>query len=269
MAKVRDQVKERTIALASNKAHFYEAGSGYPTIFLHGAAFTSAGEDWFPCIKHGLGAVTHVHALDQLGWGSADRPVYRYEFGFLVDHVRELQDALGYEKTNIVGHSLGGWVAGTLAYESPERVNKLVFVANAGLNIAPPPNFADFQPPSRAQLEADVSFVDPAYRAELLENHIRNSETKDALESYRSLGAMFRDMDMRRRYFLHRKLKHIETPTLMVFGDQDLIFPSPEGRVLMNTEIKGSRMVVLDDTGHMIPTQRPKELTALLKDFLR
>ncbi|MGE3303957.1 MAG: alpha/beta fold hydrolase [Hyphomonadaceae bacterium] len=269
MGGIREKVRERTIDLSTSKGHYYETGSGYPTIFVHGSGFPSGGEDWFPCIAEGVGDVTHVIAIDQLGWGSVERPMRRYEFAFLVDHIRDFQDALGFKKTNVVGHSLGGWLAGTLAYESPERVNKLVFVANAGLNIAPPPNFADFQPPSRAQLEADVSFVDPAYRAELLENHIRNSETKDALESYRSLGAMFRDMDMRRRYFLHRKLKHIETPTLMVFGDQDLIFPSPEGRVLMNTEIKGSRMVVLDDTGHMIPTQRPKELTALLKDFLR
>ncbi|MGE3304196.1 MAG: alpha/beta fold hydrolase [Hyphomonadaceae bacterium] len=269
MAKVRDQVKERTIALASNKAHFYEAGSGYPTIFLHGAAFTSAGEDWFPCIKHGLGAVTHVHALDQLGWGSADRPVYRYEFGFLVDHVRELQDALGYEKTNIVGHSLGGWVAGTLAYESPERVNKLVFVANAGLNIAPPPNLADFKPSSRADLESFDVPSDPDLRAELIEARERIIATPGAVDAYLKLGEMFRDMDMRRRYFLHRKLKHIKAQTLMVFGEQDLIFPSPEGRDLMNAEIKGSRKVVLADTGHQVPTQRPAELTQLLKEFLR
>ncbi|MGE3303958.1 MAG: alpha/beta fold hydrolase [Hyphomonadaceae bacterium] len=267
---VRDQVTERTIDLANNKAHFYETGKGYPTIFIHGVGYTNCAQDWFPCIKEGLGEVTHVIAIDQLGWGPVERPQFsRYEFGFLVDHVRELQDALGYEKTNIVGHSLGGWVGGTLAYESPERVNKLVFVANAGLNIAPPPALANFQPPTREQVaEQDAHVKDAAMREELTAARLATTDTPGSVEAYRAIGRMFVDMDMRRRYFLHRKLKHIKAETLLVFGEQDLIFPPVEGRDLMHNEIKGSKMVVLPDTGHGVPTERPKELTKLLKEFL-
>ena len=270
MSEVRTKVSEHTVELSTSTGHYYEAGQGFPTILIHGSGFSSGGEDWFPVINEGLGEVTHVFAIDQLGWGSVHRPSRRYEFGFLVDHVREFQDALGFERTNLVGHSLGGWVAATLAYESPERVNKLVCVANAGLNTLPPPNFAAFEPPSDAQIAADLDHMsDPAMRKEVLAHHIRNTRTADALESYRSLGKMFRDMDMRRRYFLHRKLAYIKAPTLMVFGEHDLIFPPLEGRELMERDIADSRSVVLADTGHQIPTQRPKELAALLMDFLR
>ena len=270
MAAVREMIKEQVIDLSTSKGHYFEAGQGFPTILIHGSGFSSGGQDWFPVIKEGLGDVTHLYAIDQLGWGAVERPQRKYEFGFLVDHIRDFQDALGFEKTNIVGHSLGGWVAGTLAYESPQRVNKLAFVANAGLNIEPPPNFTAFVPPDAAQIAEDLAHVeDLETRAEVIAEHLTNAGTADALDSYRSLGAMFRDMDMRRRYFLHRKLAHIGAPTLMVFGDEDLIFPSPEGRQLMHKDIRGSRMVVLPNTGHQIPTQRPKELAALLKDFLR
>jgi 2-hydroxy-6-oxonona-2,4-dienedioate hydrolase len=265
----KEKLAERTIDLGHNKAHFYETGQGYPTIFVHGVGFTSGAESWFPCISEGLGEVCHVYAIDQLGWGTVERPQRRYEFGGLVDHIRELQDALGYEKTNIVGHSLGGWVAGVLAYESPERVNKLAFVANAGLNIAPPPQLADFKPPTREELEKDVEHIeDREQRAEQLAARIRCMETPGAVDAYRSVAAMFTDMDTRRRYFLTRRLKHIKAPTLMVFGEQDLIFPPVEGRKFMHDQIKGSQMVVLPDTGHFVPTQRPKELTTLLKKFL-
>ncbi|MDP3174460.1 MAG: alpha/beta hydrolase [Phenylobacterium sp.] len=270
MGAVRDMVTEHTIDLSTSKGHYFETGRGYPTILVHGSGFSSGGQDWFPVIKEGLGEVTHIYAIDQLGWGSVERPQRDYEFAFLVDHIREFQDVLGYEKTNVVGHSLGGWVAATLAYESPDRVNKLVCVANAGLNIDPPPNFANFVPPDAAQIAADLEHMeDPELRAEVLAAHLANGATADALDSYRSLGAMFRDMDMRRRYFLHRKLTRIKVPTLMVFGDEDLIFPSPEGRAQMDNEIPDSRAVLLKNTGHQIPTQRPKELAALLKDFLR
>ena len=41
------------------------------------------------------------------------------------DHIREFMDLLGIEKANIAGHSMGGWIATLLAYESPDRINKL------------------------------------------------------------------------------------------------------------------------------------------------
>ena len=266
---IRDQVTERTVELSTNKAHFYETGSGYPTIFIHGVGFTSSGEDWFGCIKEGIGDTVHVIAIDQLGWGRADRPSWRYSFAYLVDHIRELQDALGYEKTNLVGHSLGGWVAGTLAYESPERVNKLVLVANAGLNVAPPPNLAQFSPPSEADMAAGLAGVeDDELRAELLETRIVNANTTNGVAAYERLSEMFVDTDMRKRMFLTRRLSRIKAPTLLVFGENDLIFPPLEGRDLMQKEIPDNRCVILPGAGHFIPTERPKDLTRLLREFL-
>lgn len=270
MTTVRTRVTEHTIDLSTNKAHYFEAGEGYPTIFLHGVGYTSSAEDWFNCINEGLADSVHVYAVDQLGWGSVERPVWNYAFSYLVDHVRELQDALGFEKTNIVGHSLGGWVAATLAYESPERVNKLVCVANAGLNRNPPPNLVSFQPPSEeAIVESTALIKNPEMRQEIIEARLRNHSTANAVAAYTKLSEMFVDTDMRRRHFLDRRLSRIKAPTMLVFGEHDLIFPPVEGRELMRTTIPNVvRCEVLPDTGHFIPAERPQELTGLLKDFL-
>jgi 2-hydroxy-6-oxonona-2,4-dienedioate hydrolase len=254
MVAVSELVKERTVQLETVKAHYYETGQGYPTIFLHGLGFTSGGEDWFPCIKEGLGDKIHVIALDQLGWGNGDRPTWRYTLSYLVDHVRELQDALGYEKTNVVGHSLGGWVAATLAYESPDRVNKAVLVANAGLNPNPPPNLAAFKAPSAEQIEASVQELeDDELRALLIETRTRNAGVPDAVEAYQRIAEMFQDMDMRRRHYLARRLKYIKAPTMLVHGEDDLIYPPVDGRELMKSTIPGVRYHLLPNTGHFIP----------------
>ena len=64
--------------------------------------------------------------------GARDRLDIEYSFAYIVDFVREFQDALGIERSNIVGHSMGGWLASLFAYESPNRVNKLVLVGSGG-----------------------------------------------------------------------------------------------------------------------------------------
>ena len=149
---------ERTIQLSALKARYLEAGEGEPTIFLHPVGFTGAAEVWLPCLKAGLAQKLRVIAPDMLGWGPGERPLIKYSFAYWMDHVRELQDALGLKKTNIVGHSLGGWIAACLAYESPNRVNKLVLVANAGLNQDPPAGLADFKVlPEYRKLEQEAS----------------------------------------------------------------------------------------------------------------
>lgn len=266
---VRDLVQERTVELTTGVGHFFEAGSGDPTIFLHGVGFTAGGAEWFGSIKAGLGNAVHVISMDQLGFGAVDRPVQRYEFSHLVDRVRELQDALGFERTNVVGHSLGGWIAGTLAYESPERVNRLVMVANAGLNTAPPPGVQNFEPPTDAVIVEGVAHIlDEDVRAELLTERLRNAAVPGAVETHRSVSAMLNDTAMRRRYYLTRRLARIQAETLMVFGEQDLVFPPLEGRDLMQREIPNGRAVVLPDTGHAVTTERPQELATLIGEFL-
>lgn len=266
---IRDLVQEQTVELSTGLGHYFEAGSGEPTVFLHGVGFTAGGAEWFGSIKAGLGDAMHVLSMDQFGFGAVDRPVQRYEFGHLVDRVREVQDALGFDRTNIVGHSLGGWIAGTLAYESPERVNKLVMVANAGLNVAPPPGVQNFEPPTEAAIAQGVADIaDEDVRAELLKERLRNAAAPGAADAHRSVSAMLNDTAMRQRYFLTRRLRHIQAETLMIFGEHDLVFPPLEGRELMQREIPNGRAVVLPDTGHAVTTERPQELATLIAEFI-
>jgi pimeloyl-ACP methyl ester carboxylesterase len=77
----------------------------------------------------------HVVAYDYVGHGLSDKPALNYTPKVLVEHLREIMDALGVEKAHLSGESMGGWVSGLFTVEYPDRVLKLNFNTAAGLPI--------------------------------------------------------------------------------------------------------------------------------------
>ena len=113
--------EEKFVEMSHGTTRYVEAGDGYPTILVHGVSYTSGAHDWALNIGP-LSAKLRVIAVDALGWGKGEGWLQQeYSFAYLVDFIREFQDALGLEKTNLVGHSMGGWLASLFGYESPHR----------------------------------------------------------------------------------------------------------------------------------------------------
>ena len=125
-------INERFATLSHGRTRYLESGEGPPVLLLHGAGFIPGADAWRVTIP-ALATRYRVIAPDALGWGPGDQLDLDYSFGYMVDSLREMQDALGLERTHVVGHSMGGWLASLLAYESPERVDSLVLVASGGL----------------------------------------------------------------------------------------------------------------------------------------
>ena len=79
------------------------------------------------------GQALHRVAPDLLGHGQSAKPRGDYSLGAYASGVRDLLVALGHERATVVGHSLGGGVAMQLAYQFPERCERLVLVGSGGL----------------------------------------------------------------------------------------------------------------------------------------
>ena len=159
-----------------------------------------------PAIRAGLADGLHVYAVDNIGMGDGRQPDFEYSLSYFVDFIREVQDQLGYAKTNIVGHSLGGWIAATFAYESPDRVRKLVLDNIAGMNPTPPDTVSNFQLPTeetvKAQVEANFRPEDHEQQAFF---HWRNVQQPGAETAFRRITQHLNDPVMRRRYYLRRQ----------------------------------------------------------------
>src|SRR5213078_2545152 len=74
-----------------------------------------------------------VVAPDLLGHGASAKPRGDYSLGAYASGIRDLLGALGHDRGTIVGHSLGGGVAMQMAYQFPERCERLVLVSSGGL----------------------------------------------------------------------------------------------------------------------------------------
>lgn len=122
--------ERRTVKVNGVDIAMHVGGSGPPLVFLHGAGtFTG-----FNFAAPWAGRFT-VYLPYHPGFGeSADDPSIGSTQDFAL-HYLEFFDALKLDRVNLVGLSMGGWIAATLATHSSHRLNKLVLIAPAGLRV--------------------------------------------------------------------------------------------------------------------------------------
>jgi len=109
-----------------------DMGSGPPVVFIHG--LSGCWQNWLEQIP--LFARDHrVIAVDLPGFGHSEMPVEEISISGYADAIDALMEQLDLEEARIVGNSMGGFIGAELAIQHPERVERLVLVAAAGLSI--------------------------------------------------------------------------------------------------------------------------------------
>lgn len=262
-------ISEKFVTMSHGRTRYLEAGTGEPVILIHGVGYTGGGDSWLLNIEP-LATRLRVLAVDCLGWGLGDRLDTEYSFAYLVDFIREFQDVLGIEKSHIVGHSMGGWIASVFAYESPNRVDKLVLVASGGSQTRTLRSMTEFNPPSQEALRKQIESQWGASGLnldELTERNYAKTQVPGALEAYRRILKHMNDPVNRQRYNTRRRLPHITAPTLVVWGTADETNALAMGEDTHQL-IPNSELLVLEGCSHWVPTERPKELNAALLRFL-
>jgi pimeloyl-ACP methyl ester carboxylesterase len=269
MASVTKVWTEKFAAMSHGKTRYWEAGSGYPTILIHGAGWTSGCETW--ALNMGpLSEKFRVLAIDCLNWGTGDVFDQELSFAYLVDHVREFMDVLGIDKANFVGHSMGGWIVNLLAYESPDRVNKLVNVAGGGTAPRPLQNMVEFKVPTPESIKQQYEnrFPDGAVDIdEVIAPYIQKIDMPGHGEAFAKVMKHMTNPMTRQRYNTLRRLPFIKAPTLVVWGRDDATNALEMGEATA-AAIPGARLEVFDETGHGLPQQRPERFNELVLAFL-
>lgn len=128
---------ERRVRVPGAELHLREAGEGDPLLLLHG--WPQDGSMWEPLIAE-LARDRRVLVPDLRGFGRSEAPRGDYSKHALAADVLALLDIEGIDRTAIVGHDWGGWIAWLLALEHPDRVERF-----AALDI-PPPSRLDASP---------------------------------------------------------------------------------------------------------------------------
>src|SRR4051794_36295825 len=103
-----------------------------PLIFIHG--LSGCWQNWLEQIPH-FARDHRVIAVDLPGFGQSEMPAEEISITGYADAIDELMGELGLEEARIVGNSMGGFIGAELAINHPQRVERLVLVAAAGLSI--------------------------------------------------------------------------------------------------------------------------------------
>lgn len=256
------------VELSHGKTRYVERGSGSPVIFLHSAGYLSGADNWWPILP----ALSRRHrciAIDMLNFGLSEPFDREFSFAYLVDFVREFQDALNLEKTHIVGHSMGGWVGALLSYESPNRVEKFVDIAGGGMATRALAAMVEFAPPSAEEIakQATAKFNGTGLNIdEMVAKYVSHLTTPEVAAAFGKVMKHMTDPLNRSRYHLPRRLSHVLTPTLVAWGKNDEVnnvsMAEEKHRLLRNSKL------ALFECGHFVPQEKPLELADAILDFL-
>jgi pimeloyl-ACP methyl ester carboxylesterase len=261
-------VAEKYVELSHGRTRYFEAGDGPPVVLLHGAGFISGADSWLANIES-LATHFRVLAPDCLGWGPGDQLTLGYSFGYLVDFVREFQDALGLTRSHVVGHSMGGWIASLFAYESPNRVEKLVLVASGGLATRPLLSMTNWLPPTDEQIRSGLANLASAgvNIEPLVAERVERAHVPERVDRFREVMIHMTHPETRQRYNTARRLPHIPNPTLVLWGRDDQVNALDLGERTLEL-IPGSRLVIFENCGHSLPTEHAEKFNATVADFL-
>jgi pimeloyl-ACP methyl ester carboxylesterase len=102
-------------------------GHGRPLVVLNGFAATS--EDWDPSFIDRLASSNQLILLDNRGIGRSTDNGQPFDIAQLADDAARVIEILGIERTSLLGWSMGGFIAQTLALQHPGRINKLILLS--------------------------------------------------------------------------------------------------------------------------------------------
>lgn len=272
--------ESRHVDVEGVRIHYYDVGSGAatPLLMIHGAGPGASGWANFSRNAAVLGERRRVLIPDLPGFGRSGKP--KLEHGLYGIYARMLfgfLDALGIERVDAVGNSLGGGIIVKMALTHANRLGRLVLMGPAGMPsmLTPQPtvgirNILEYyagEGPTREKLERTLRMMvyDQAnLTPELLEQRYQTSIDPEIVANWPigkggppPLEAIWRE-----------DLTAIRNETLVIWGRDDRVntldmFP------LLLSQLPNSQLTVFSRCGHWVQWERAKPFNALVDAFLR
>jgi pimeloyl-ACP methyl ester carboxylesterase len=275
-------LEREEITLHGHKVTYRRAGWGPLIVLIHG--ITGSSDTWLDVIEP-LAERYTVVAPDLLGHGHSAKPRGDYSLGAYASGLRDLLSSLGHDRGTVVGHSLGGGVAMQLAYQFPDRCERLVLVSSGGLGrevhmllrAAALPGSEVVLPllASSRVLSAGASLGGFMRRLGMR----AGPDVEELWRGFSSLGDVGarsafiqtlrgvidpggQRVDASDRLYLAQRI-----PTMLMWGERDPIIPVRHGRAAADA-IPGSRFEAFPNAGHFPYRDDPRAFVKVLTDFM-
>ena len=270
------------ITLHGHSVSYRRAGWGPVIVLIHG--ITGSAETWGDVMEP-LAERFTVVAPDLLGHGQSAKPRGDYSLGAYASGIRDLLGALGHDRATVVGHSLGGGVAMQMAYQFPERCERLVLVSSGGLGrevnmmlrAATLPGSELVLPLLASRRLLNVSSAVGGFFGRLglragpdLEEIWRGFSSLNDVGARSAFIQTLRgivDAGGQRVNATDRLYLAQRVPTMLLWGERDPIIPVAHGRAAKEL-IPGSRMHTFADAGHFPHRTDPRAFVKCLEEFI-
>jgi pimeloyl-ACP methyl ester carboxylesterase len=236
---------------------FEEQGntSGRPILILHGGGGTQT----VASIAAELDKA-HVIVPTHPGFGGEPRPEWFDTIDDLAIAYLELLERLDLRDVLVIGSSMGGWVASTMALrDTSRRLRGLVLINAAGILVEGHP-VADVSSLKPDELSA-LSFHNPAaFRVELTPEQIEGRKANGRALAVYDQGLGSSDPKLRRR------LRDVKIPVLVVWGESDRVIDVEYGRAYAEA-FPNARFELIPEAGHLPQIEQPGRLLPLVLQF--
>jgi pimeloyl-ACP methyl ester carboxylesterase len=258
------------IEVGGFRVAFERRGAGPPLVLLHGWPVDS--REWRRQLE-GLSDEFTVVAWDAPGAGRSSDPPETFRLADWADCLAEFIAALGLERPHVAGLSWGGGLALELYRRHPAIPRTLILVsAGAGWGGGSlPPEVVE----KRLKLYLRNSELPPqAWVPGWIRTLLTDRARGDMVDELTSILSEFHPAAMRvaMRAFAEADLRdvlpHIDVPTLLLYGDEDVRAPKHVWEAL-HSSIPGSKLVVIPGVGHMIDIEAAERFDTEVRAFLR
>ncbi len=250
--------------------HYHEMGEGVPILFLHGSGTgVTAAANWWLNLPD-IARIGRCIAIDSIGYGqTVVAPDTAYGIREWVRHAVRVLDALGIEKTWIVGNSLGGWLAFQFAIDYPERLLGIVSMGTGGAKLtkalATHANPVLTEEGVRKTLEMFV--VDKSLVTDQLVALRYASALNDTASDRLAEVVAARDRDREALPLDFDVLARLDVPVLLIHGTQDVVIPISRTWDLLNV-IPHADAHIFSQCGHWSQVERAAEFNGVIVDYL-
>jgi 3-oxoadipate enol-lactonase len=250
------------------KIYWDEQGEGDPILLIMGLGYPS--NMWYrtrPILERRYRTI----ALDNRGVGQSEMPEGPYPIPLMASDATAVLDAAGIERAHVFGISMGGMIAQEFALQNPNRVRSLIL----GCTACGGPHAV------RAQADATQMLM---ARAKMTKEEAAEAAVPFIYDRQTPREKIEEDLAVRRTWFpsgvaysaqlqgilaweAYSRLNQISAPTLVIHGENDLLVPPGNGELIAQ-RIRGSKLVLLPNAGHIFTTDQPQAAHQAVADFL-
>lgn len=246
-----------------------ERGSGAPLLLVGGYGTTRL--IWEDATLDRLAQRHRVVVFDQRGVGETDAGTAGFSIRRFAEDAEGLIQALGLGKCHVLGWSMGSLVAQELALAHPERVDRLVLYASyADWSFPPAKETIDLLgDESGTSEERGMRWVEALFPPRWLAENLRRVGEIFSRPLGRVPGesAALQQKAIQDWEGSMERLQTLRMPTLLLSGDQDVIVP-PENSRLMARRLPDAVLRIVPGAGHGLMFQDPESFCSIVLGFL-